>query len=114
MQSSTEGTESFSWYLKALQEKEQQLKQSPDPIPEAAQEISFLRFIKVFSPTVERLGDFGKTELGMPLMTVAEVLYKLASDKQIELVEASAASNDQNEKIVRITDKGSKRLETGE
>lgn len=95
--------DSFSWYLQALKEKEQQQRQQkrdPSAMPDESQEIKLLRFIKVFKPTFGKLSDFVEKDLRLTLSAGAELLERLERDGQLESVEDS----------LRITPKGLSRL----
>lgn len=97
--------DSFSWYLQALKEKEQQQKQQQQqestsaPLDEK-QEIKLLRYIKVFKPTLDKLGDICVKEFNLPLSVIAEILDKLERDGQIEFVDDT----------VRLTPKGREKV----
>ncbi len=118
MQSKQDNTESFNWYLKTLQEEQKRQSRSvglDEEVVDDETEINLLRFIKVFSPSVERLMEFCKTELGTSLLEVTNILDRLEKDGEIVVEDISKPSGDPPqvsvvERIVRITSKGLEKI----
>lgn len=118
MQSKQDNAESFNWYLKTLQEEQQKKKSGSRSVeqefnPEIVSNL--LRFIKVFSPSVERLMDFCKNELDVSLIEATKILDDLEKEKDIIVEEISKPSNDPAnvttvERVVTITNKGLEKI----
>ncbi len=118
MQSKQDNAESFNWYLKTLQEEQKRQSRSPEPDEEIAVskiESDLLRFIKVFSPSVERLMEFCKTDLETSLLEATKILDKLEKEEEIVIEEISRPTGNPNnmpvvERVVKITSKGLKKI----
>lgn len=118
MQSKQDNAESFNWYLKTLQAEQQKKKGDFRSVeqefnPEIVSNL--LRFIKVFSPSVERLMDFCKNELDVSLIEATTILDNLEKNEEIVVEEVSKPSADQTaaaiiERIVKITSKGLEKI----
>lgn len=110
--------DSFSWFVKTLDEEQQKQNVSGEHLADEldeSQTINLLRFIKVSDPSVSSLMEFCKSELGMSVLTTTNVLDKLEKRGDITIVEVSRASEIPSrpvlvEKIVKITAKGLKKL----
>lgn len=119
MQSKVDNPESFNWFLKTLQEEEKKQGVSgeqPRAELDPAIEINVLRFVKVLSPTVDKLMDFAKNELNLSMLTTTLVLDELEKAGDIEIKEVLPAGDtaggtaQATERIVRITKQGAEKL----
>jgi hypothetical protein len=117
MQSKIENPESFNWFLKTLQEEQKKQGVSgeqPDTLDQS-QIINILRFVKVFSPTIDKLMEFCKSELALSILTTTEVLDKLEKEGDIAIKAAPRPAETPSapqitDRIVTITDEGLKKL----
>lgn len=117
MQSKQDNAESFNWYLKTLQEEQERKRtfEKSGEVVDSEIVLNLLRFIKVFSPSVERLMEFCKTELKTSLLEATNILDRLEKDDEIVVEEISKPSGDPAhtpmvERIVRITSKGLEKI----
>ncbi|MGI8641991.1 MAG: hypothetical protein ACR2MG_18835 [Pyrinomonadaceae bacterium] len=98
--------ESFSWYVKSLQEQD-----SPSQMSEAEKRTNLLRMIKLLSPIpVGKLVEISQSELNTSVLEISKILEKLSNSEEITMKEETEFGG---QKVVRITELGLAKLEIG-